>query len=114
VQSSRDVARAVVRVRASARSTHKVECVPRSAGRGPAVNPFVAGVYIDVSPNTLAVWRSCPPTDIPPLPWVRAGAEIRYFLRDLDDWLEQCARAWKPRTGAGRPRRGKARAKVGV
>lgn len=45
-----------------------------------------AAVFLDVAPNTLAVWRS---TGRYGIPFVKIGRKVRYRLSDLNAWLEQ-------------------------
>lgn len=49
-----------------------------------------AAVTIDVTPGTLAVWRS---TGRYNLPFIKVGSKVRYRRADLEAWLEARTRA---------------------
>ena len=44
-----------------------------------------AAVTLDVTPGTLAVWRS---TGRYKLPFIKVGRKVRYRRADLEAWLE--------------------------
>ena len=49
-----------------------------------------AAVTLDVTPGTLAVWRS---TGRYKLPFIKVGSKVRYRRADLEAWLEARTRA---------------------
>lgn len=44
-----------------------------------------AAAYLELSPNTLEIWRC---TKRYALPYVKIGRKVRYRKVDLDHWLE--------------------------
>ena len=55
-----------------------------------------AAAYLDLSPNTLEIWRC---TKRHAIPYVKIGRKVRYRRADLDDWLE--TRTRRERVGEG-------------
>ena len=57
------------------------------------LTPESAGLYIGVSPDTLATWRKAKCKESGP-PYHRVnGRVVRYRLADLDDWMASRPRA---------------------
>ena len=54
------------------------------------LNEQEAATYLDVTPGTLAVWRSTGRYEIP---FVKVGRNVRYKRNDLDAWLMQRTRS---------------------
>ncbi|WP_035374579.1 helix-turn-helix domain-containing protein [Pseudoduganella violaceinigra] len=48
------------------------------------VGPDVAALYLEVSEQTLAIWRC---TKRYPLPYIKVGRLVRYRLSDLEAFL---------------------------
>ncbi|TKB49932.1 helix-turn-helix domain-containing protein [Ferrimonas sediminicola] len=57
----------------------------------PLLNEQQAADYLDLQPNTLAVWRCRGRND---LPYCKIGRNVRYRKSDLDDFLNRATRCF--------------------
>jgi len=54
--------------------------------QSPLLTPSQAADFLNVKPQTLAVWRSTARYNIP---FVKVGQHVRYRLADLEKWIEE-------------------------